>query len=163
MLVQRGNFCISEEWFKKSSMYFGPIQQESQAQDAVLEDLTKSIDTQIQLVQNEQMNPTEKKCSPEVSLRPVARPAHIEQRAELGSTRPVPRPEALQVDADLEALLFKSDNEKPLLAHKAEVKKGIGEGIEIIFQEVAVGDHAANGHAESAVREVQKHCRVMDL
>tara|TARA_Y100000780_G_scaffold159130_1_gene144136 strand:+ start:17989 stop:19350 length:1362 start_codon:yes stop_codon:yes gene_type:complete len=103
---------VSEEWFKKSSMYFGPIQQESQAQDAVLEDLTKSIDTQIQLVQNEQMNPTEKKCSPEVSLRPVARPAHIEQRAELGSTRPVPRPEALQVDADLEALLFKSDNEK---------------------------------------------------
>ena len=56
-------------------------------------------------------------------------------------------------------LILKSDNEPALLALKTAVKKE--SGIDIIFQEVAVGDHAANGMAEAGVREIAKECRVI--
>ena len=50
---------------------------------------------------------------------------------------------------------FKSDNERPLLAWKAEVAKSLREaGVGVSEKEFPVGDHAANGDAEAAVREV---------
>ena len=57
-------------------------------------------------------------------------------------------------------LLLKSDNEPAILALKTSVKKATEE-VDIAFQEVAVGDHAANGMIESEVREIAKECRVI--
>ena len=56
-------------------------------------------------------------------------------------------------------ILFKSDGEPAIKALKEAVKNEMG--IEIVMEESPVGDHAANGDVENAVRQVQGQIRTM--
>ncbi len=58
--------------------------------------------------------------------------------------------------------MFKSGNEPALIALKQAIKDEMQDA-DLLLREVAVGSHTANGHAESAVRDVQKHCRTIKV
>ena len=55
-----------------------------------------------------------------------------------------------------------SDNESSLLLLKAAAARSV-KGAEAIPKECPVGDHAANGHAESAVRQVKDQMRTIRI
>ena len=54
-------------------------------------------------------------------------------------------------------MVFKSDGEAAIKALKEAVKSELG--IEVVVEESPVGDHAANGVAEAAVKQVQGQIR----
>ena len=56
-------------------------------------------------------------------------------------------------------ILFRSDGEPAIKSLKEAVKNELG--IEVVMEESPVGDHAANGDVESAVRQVQGQIRTM--
>ena len=56
-------------------------------------------------------------------------------------------------------IIFKSDGEPAIKALKEAIKNELA--IEVIMEESPVGDHAANGDVESAVRQVQGQIRTM--
>jgi len=63
-------------------------------------------------------------------------------------------------DLGWKRLIFKSDNEPAIVALKRAVAKAMP-GVEVILQESPVGDHAANGEAENAVKEIKRQIRVL--
>ena len=56
-------------------------------------------------------------------------------------------------------ILFKSDNEASVVALKASSLEGTA--VEAVMRESPVGDHAANGAAENAVKEMKKQVRAI--
>ncbi len=56
-------------------------------------------------------------------------------------------------------IIMKSDNEPAILALKEDVRRE--SDVEIVMEEVPVGDHEANGLAENAVKNVQGQFRVI--
>jgi len=113
---------VSQTWFEKSSTYFGPVQ-EDVIEDAVSKAILETVDLSIQEALETELAPLAN-CAPSSSIRPKPRP----QRSEpvISNTRPVARPENLSVpltiNADLDALLFKSDSQKDayLACYEAE-------------------------------------------
>ena len=65
-------------------------------------------------------------------------------------------------DLGYRKLVLKSDNEPSILLLKDQVKENCKE-IEIIYQEVPVGDHAANGMIENAIKVLKGQIRAARL